>query len=282
MDKQEGLNVLSLFDGMACGRLALDKANIPINSYLASEIDPVAVKVTRYKYSSNIHLGDVTKVTTDSLPTIDILIGGSPCQGFSFAGKQLNFEDPRSKLFFEFVRLLKETNPKYFLLENVNMKQEYQDIITEYLVVAPVMINSSLVSAQNRKRLYWTNIPIEPIEDKGITLTDIIDHTETNYKIPTNYYKYVPASEPLYCDPYNKSILTIKSNTLRTNTNNGNMWIKVKDGYRNLTRTECEKLQTVPVGYTAVVSEAQAKKMLGNGWTVDVITHIFKGIKDIA
>ena len=148
------MNVLSLFDGMSCGQIALNRANIPYDNYYASEIDKHAIKVTQHNYPETIQLGDVTEIKSSDLPQIGLLIGGSPCQGFSFAGKQLNFEDPRSKLFFEFVRLLKECKPKFFLLENVKMKKEYQNVISEHLGVEPIEINSALVSAQNRKRLY--------------------------------------------------------------------------------------------------------------------------------
>ena len=170
------MNVLSLFDGMSCGQIALDQLGIKVDNYFAAEIDKWAIQVTKKNYPNTIHLGDVTQIKGEDLPQIDLLMGGSPCQGFSFAGKQLNFDDPRSALFFEFVRLLKETKPKYFLLENVRMKQEYQDVISEHLGVKPIMINSSLVSAQNRVRLYWTNIPnITQPEDKGIVLKDILE-----------------------------------------------------------------------------------------------------------
>lgn len=172
---KKGYNVLSVFDGMSCGRVALDELGIPVKQYYASEIDPYAITVATNNYMDTIHLGDVTKVDGHLLPKIDLLIGGSPCQGFSFAGKQLNFEDPRSKLFFEFVRLLKECKPKFFFLENVRMKKEYQDVISSYLGVEPVLLNSALVSAQNRQRLYWTNIPgYSPPEDRGILLKDIV------------------------------------------------------------------------------------------------------------
>jgi len=170
-----GLNVLSLFDGMSCGQIALERAGIKVNNYFASEIDKYAIQVAKHNYTNTQHIGDVTKVKASELPKIDLLIGGSPCQGFSFAGKQLNFNDPRSKLFFEFVRLLKECSPKYFLLENVKMKKEYQDVITQHLGVEPIEINSNLLSAQNRKRIYWTNIPGVAIpNDKGILLKDIV------------------------------------------------------------------------------------------------------------
>ena len=150
------MNVLSLFDGMSCGRIALERAGIKVDKYYASEIDKYAITITKKNFPNTIHIGDVTKIKAEDLEPIDLLMGGSPCQGFSFAGRQLNFDDPRSALFFEFVRLLKECKPKYFLLENVRMKKEYQDVITEHLGVEPIMINSALVSAQNRKRLYWT------------------------------------------------------------------------------------------------------------------------------
>jgi len=169
------MNVLSLFDGISCGQVALERAGIKVGNYYASEIDKYAISVTQRNYPNTIQLGDVTEVKGEVLPKIDLLIGGSPCQGFSFAGKQLNFEDVRSKLFFEYVRILKETKPKYFLLENVKMKKEYQDVISEYIGVEPIEINSALVSAQNRKRLYWTNIPnIAQPDDKGIKLKNIV------------------------------------------------------------------------------------------------------------
>jgi len=170
------INVLSLFDGMSCGQIALNKIGVEYDKYFASEIDKHAIKETMINYPDTIQVGDVTKIVASDLPKIDLLIGGSPCQGFSFSGKQLNFEDPRSKLFFEFVRLLKECEPTYFLLENVVMKKEYEQVITDYLGVEPIQINSTLVSAQNRVRLYWTNIPnVGQPDDKNITLMDILE-----------------------------------------------------------------------------------------------------------
>ena len=175
------MNVLSLFDGMSCGQIALDKLGLKVDKYFASEIDKYAIKVAKANYPDTIHLGDVRDVKASDLPEIDLLIGGSPCQGFSFAGKHLNFDDPRSALFFEYVRLLKELKPKYFLLENVRMKQESQDIISECLGVQPVAVNSNLVSAQNRYRLYWTNIHFDIPSDKGIVLKDILEDIDANY-----------------------------------------------------------------------------------------------------
>ena len=171
---------LSLFDGMSGGQEALKRAGITTRIYLSSEIERFPKCITRKNHPLTVQIGDVTKIVATDLPKVNLLLGGSPCQGFSFAGKQLNFEDPRSALFFEYVRLLKECKPDYFLLENVSMKQEYQDVISEHLGVEPIMINSSLVSAQNRKRLYWTNIPFETqIDDRGILLKDILDYSVT-------------------------------------------------------------------------------------------------------
>ena len=193
------MNVLSLFDGMSCGQIALENAGIKVGTYHASEIDKYASAITTKNYPSTFQMGDVTKLEDWRLEYIrdeigiDLVIGGSPCQGFSFAGNQLNFEDPRSKLFFDFVRVLKILKPKYFLLENVRMKKESQDIISEYLGVEPVAINSNLVSAQNRYRLYWTNIPFNMPEDKETMLADILEDgvtdREKSHCLDANYFK---------------------------------------------------------------------------------------------
>ena len=175
------MNVLSLFDGMSCGRIALDRLGIKVDNYYASEIDKYAMKVSEANYPDIIQIGDVTKMNYEDLPQIDLIMGGSPCQGFSFAGKQLAFDDPRSALFFCFWRAVKHLKPKYFLLENVRMKKEYLDVISEYMGVEPIMINSALVSAQNRVRYYWTNIPgIEQPEQRGIVLRDILETNTSN------------------------------------------------------------------------------------------------------
>jgi DNA (cytosine-5)-methyltransferase 3A len=175
------MNVLSLFDGMSCGRIALERLGIQVDNYYASEIDKYAIQVSQANYPDIIQVGDVTELDTSTLPKIDLIMGGSPCQGFSFAGKQLAFDDPRSALFFEFVRCVEELKPKYFLLENVRMKKEYLDVISEYMGVEPIMINSALVSAQNRVRFYWTNIPgIEQPEDRGMVLRDMLETNASN------------------------------------------------------------------------------------------------------
>ena len=170
------MNVLSLFDGMSCGMIALDRLGIKVDNYYASEIDKYAMQVSTANYPEIIQVGDITKLDLSTLPKIDLVMGGSPCQGFSFAGKQLAFDDPRSALFFEFVKCVDTLKPKYFLLENVRMKKEYLDIISEYMGVEPIFINSSLVSAQSRQRYYWTNIPnVEQPEERGIVLRDILE-----------------------------------------------------------------------------------------------------------
>jgi site-specific DNA-cytosine methylase len=179
------MNVLSLFDGISCGQLALKRTNLPVTNYYASEIDKDAITVTNKNFPNTKQLGDVQTLKIPS--EIDLLMGGSPCQGFSVAGKRLNFIDPRSRLFFDYVRVLEKTKPKYFLLENTPMKQEWQDIITSYLGVKPIKINSELVSAQSRKRLYWTNIPnVTQPEDKKILLCDILEpEVDEKYFIST-------------------------------------------------------------------------------------------------
>ena len=301
------MNVLSLFDGMSCGQIALDKLGIKVDNYFASEIDKYAMQVAKKNYPDMVHVGDVTKVhysdfrgclvvEKDSgyiqdIPKsrqIDLLIGGSPCQGFSFAGKQLNFNDPRSVLFFEFVRLLKELKPKYFLLENVNMKKEYQDVISKYLGCEPLLINSSLVSAQTRKRLYWTNIPnVSQPEDKGIILKDIIesgwvdDRMMNKNKSHCLTARYAGAVWWNSIERRQRTMISV----IDPSKPNPDKSSSEKLSWRKLTPLECERLQTVPDGHTLVmedgkqkVSNSQRYKMLGNGWTIDVITHILKNI----
>ena len=291
------MNVLSLFDGISCWQLALQRAGIKVDKYFASEIDKHAMKVIQENFPDTVQLGDVTQWRTWDLPKIDLLIGGSPCQGFSFAGKQLNFSDPRSKLFFEYVKILRNVKPKYFLLENVKMKQEYQDVISSYLGVQPIEINSSLVSAQNRKRLYWTNIPnVTQPKDKKVLLMDILEKNNSWNKATIlgrrldtrghrqDYDKSVPITQCLEVRNSN----TNKSNCLTTVTKD-NVLTTLGVGrypnafnsdyeFRYLTPLECERLQTVPDNYTSCISDSQRYKCLGNGWTVDVIAHILGGI----
>jgi len=386
----EGITVLSLFDGMSCGQLALQKLGIKVKQYYAAEIDKHAIQVTQHNFPNTIQLGDVTKVFAKDLPKIDLLIGGSPCQGFSFAGKQLAFDDPRSKLFFEFVRLKNECNPTYFMLENVKMKKEFELIISKYMGVTPIEINSALLSAQNRVRLYWTNIANEPFglfgdmqctipqpKDKNILLRDVLEKdvaekfylSEKMLKWLTRHsekrgteFKQLDGNQKASClttteakqnlsndyileacikfgrtdeakeirkesmrngkdyTPHAKKEITgldfEKMNTLTTASNKDNLVMQLNTStesggvqpyqqnrvydpngispsllaqmscgthailenetkIRRLTPIECERLQTVPDGYTSCVSDTQRYRMLGNGWTVDVIAYIF-------
>lgn len=328
------MNVVSLFDGISCGKVALDRAGIEVESYSAYEIDKYAMQVSAKNHPDIQQCGSVIGADFKKHRGADLLIGGSPCQGFSFAGKQLNFDDPRSKLFFEFERALEEINPRYFLLENVNMKKEYQNVISDCLWCEPIEINSSLVSAQNRKRLYWTNIPgVEQPEDKQILLKDIIHETHNEeieldpYKVPFShtlkllgyeverrkigYFGKDSQANRVYSihgkgvtlcgeagggaakmGQYLFGVITpgrirkqngrlindgSKGYTLTTKDGNG----VLVDGYiRKLTEIECERLQTLPDGYTEGISSAQRYKCLGNGWTVDVIVHILGYIKN--
>ena len=431
-----GLKVLSLFDGMSCGQLALQRLGIEVDTYYASEIDKYAIQVTQANFPETIQVGDVCELKAEDYQEVDLILAGSPCQGFSFAGKQLAFSDPRSVLFFEFVRLLKEIKPKYFLLENVKMKQQFQDVITEQVSacypdfeggdlfgsqIKPILINSALLSAQNRQRLYWTNIPnIEQPKDKGIVLRDILEddvedyylageHLQNNYQggnqLNPNYKSqantihdtnkksgvicagthgyangyvetkpkvaiknlpkgssgkswffeqqtYLPDSEKTralksgsgsgnipkvvsgawrgrYKDDgtteqklelnqsgKSNSLTTVQKDSVVVSTKPNQINPSKKAGgkqpymqdrvfhkkgkshaltesfasrthvgeennlsWRKLTPLECERLQTVPDNYTNHVSNTQRYKMLGNGWTVDVIAHILNNME---
>jgi len=278
----EGINVLSLFDGISCGQVALERAGIKINNYFASEIDKYAMQVTKHNYPNTKHIGDVIKVKGSDLPKIDLLIGGSPCQGFSFAGKGLNFNDERSKLFFEFVRLLEETKPKYFLLENVNMKQEWQDVISDMLGVSPQKLNSKLTSAQNRLRLYWANFDIAQPENENLVIGDLVGVSVDNrYDKPIalrNIYPKKGQNGNIYSIEGKSKTLSagvgIKGNGIGSSNAPKIDWDN-EQGWRRLTARECEMLQNLPNGYCNEISDTQAYKACGNGWEVGMITHIF-------
>jgi len=380
------VNVLSLFDGMSCGQIALNRLGIKINNYYASEIDKYAIEITQKNYPNTIQVGDISKLDPKDFMDIDLILAGSPCQGFSFAGKQLAFDDPRSALFFEFIRLLKAIKPKYFLLENVKMKKEHLQIISEQVSacypeipfgIEPIFINSSLVSAQSRQRYYWTNIPnITQPEERGIVLRDILEEhpsenpvkdtarNQRHYKnldenlekmttkdgkafaltttygaavfhdslkkkrrsmIPTsNKPEQIATAIDINGHDILKRVYSPDGKSPTVNTcQGGNREPKVvagawrgryqEDGsvkqklhlnkqsksyaltatfphkmnfltkdqvyWRKLTPLECERLQTVPDNYTEGVSNTQRYKMLGNGWTVDVIAHILGNAK---
>ena len=280
------MNVLSLFDGMSCGQIALKKLGINVDKYFASEIEEPSMKITMKNFPDTIQLGDVTKLDSKDLPKIDLLIGGSPCQSFSNAGNGTGF-DGKSGLFYEYVRLLKETNPKYFMLENVKMKKEWQNIITEVLGVEPILINSNLVSAQNRQRLYWTNIPQNGLpEDKQIYIEDILESAfdskywlpEKNATLLSNKVDITGAPDICCIDVYNKRYKKDRKSPTLTHPCHNSLRLLQDGKFRKLTPVECERLQNVPDGYTEGVADVHRYAMLGNGWTVDVIKHLFEGI----
>ena len=286
------MNVLSLFDGISCGRVALERAGIDVTTYVASEIDKYAIQVSQKNHPDIVHVGDVADLSAKDLSCdIDLLIGGSPCQGFSFAGKQLNFDDPRSALLFEYVRLLEECEPKWFLLENVRMKKEYQDVISGILGVEPHRINSSLVSAQNRDRLYWTNIPLDsPIEDQGIVGVDftgqfldlgrklnrdVVWRRRSGVLDCLGYYGKNSTSQRVYG-------VHGKLPTLLVNNTGGNnpLWLSLdeSEAYRASIHF-CEWLQTLPEDYTSGIPDNQRYRTLGNGWTIDVLVSFFRNLR---
>jgi DNA (cytosine-5)-methyltransferase 3A len=388
------MKVLSLFDGISCGRIALERANIPVEKYYASEIDKYAIQVSNKNYPDIIHIGDITKLDFNDYKDVDLIIGGSPCQDLSIAkNNRQGLNGSKSSLFYKFVEAIETIKPKYFMLENVaSMSKENKDIITKILGVEPVLINSSLVSAQQRKRLYWCNWKVEQPQDRGIYLKDILEDDATidermvtngkSYSLTASYsgavawngiekkqrtmvnqpivykqditvkvrkYKVdieelkntlqsnriksinelsielnipkttvehwfrkdnsfsIPESDiwfklkellKIKTDIFDKSITEFeirdgnydmskrvydiqgKSPTLTTLTG-GQQHKIIFDNYqiRKLTPIECEKLQTLPIDYTASVSNTQRYKCIGNGWTVDVISHILGGIK---
>lgn len=288
------MKILSLFDGISAGQLALQRAGITVDAYYASEIDKYAISVTDKNFPNTIQLGDITKWRDWDIPwgEIDLVIGGSPCQGFSFAGKQLNFEDPRSALFFVFAAIcdhIADNNPKMkFMLENVRMKKEYQDVITGYFGVDPIPINSSLVSAQNRYRLYWTNIPnVSQPDDKGIYFKDIIeDSVDEKYYYSNTVMERLDVSDINYVGMAgykSKGKESNKCGTLLARHYKGMQSlpypiVKKNNRFRKLTPIECERLQTFPDNWTKGISDSQRYKALGNSWTVDVVAHIFKNL----
>ena len=278
------MKVLSLFDGMSCGRIALDRAGIPVAKYYASELDQHAIKVTQANWPNTVQLGDVTKWREWDIDWsgIDLLIGGSPCQGFSFAGKQLAFDDPRSKLFFVYVDILnhiRSLNPDVkFLLENVKMKKEHLAVITEQLGVEPVRINTNYIMPVNRDRFYWFSWEMGSIDSSKkksvLELPDIGEYRPSTVK-RTKEGNFVVFTENLralttYCEHPNgigRPSLSLKEFEFGSRFPKG-------DTCKPLSPRQCEWLQTVPDGYTAHVSDIQRYKMLGNGFTVDVIAHI--------
>lgn len=357
------MKILSLFDGMSGAHVALDRAGVKVDNYCALEIDEYAINIAQKNYPDTVQLGSVTDFKSFGGADVDLLIGGSPCQDLSFAGKGKGFAGERSGLFWEYVRIKEEVNPKFFLLENVRMKQENLNVISLALGVEPICINSGLVSAQNRVRYYWTNIPFVGMpKDKGIVLKDILEtgfttERDKSHCLDSSYHKggsvkyYLAKSrrqmvfstdglchiadadlkghdclkriyhedgkaptlntcgggnrEPkvlVTCGAQRgrylegasgatKQVMELrkdkKTNTLTSVLKDNNVVAGEHEGgryniedltWRKLTPLECERLQTVPDGYTEGVSNTQRYKMLGNGFTVDVIAHLLSGL----
>lgn len=287
---EEEFNVLSLFDGLSCGQIALERAGVKYSKYFASEIEKDSIKVTNHNYPNTIQVGDVTQLKSESLPKIHLLIGGSPCQSFSPAISSNTGFDGKSKLFFEYVRLLRELKPTYFLLENVEMKKEWEDVITSFMGVQPLKINSERFSAQNRPRLYWTNIPVnmDNLPNNSQVLKDVLEPE------PNEKYFYQQTYDFHGHDKVVCATLHINGHDILKRVNSpdhkcqtltavcgGNQQKKVliNNRVRKLTPLEYERLQTIPDNYTSMISDGGRYKGIGNGWTVDVIAHIFSGLK---
>jgi DNA-cytosine methyltransferase len=292
------MNVLSLFDGMSCGQIALERAGIEVDNYYASEIDKYAIKVTKENYPGTHHLGSILDHAAWQLPEISLIIGGSPCQDLSRIKSKdsKHIHGEKSRLFFKYVEALEKHNPKYFLLENVVMNEESERTITNTLGVEPVLISSAHFSAQDRPRLYWTNIPfdknlpnnttvikdiLEPFVDEKYFYDDVLENFDPSKRQIGSLYKFYPNGKRKMTDTTSRVYnIEHKAPTL-TAVSGGHQEKKVYiNGHvRKLTPLEYERLQTVPEGYTASASDSQRWKMLGNGWTVDVIAHILRGIK---
>lgn len=306
------MNVISLFDGISCGMLALIKSGIKVENYIAYEIDKYAIQISKKNFPNIIHNGNVVNADFYKYAGFDLLIGGSPCQDLSIAKtNRKGLLGSRSSLFFEYVNALNIIKPKYFLFENVaSMNKENKDIISKCLGVEPIMINSALVSAQQRKRLYWTNIPnVTQPTDKKILLKDILGngypYQEKSYCLKARYqgacfeHDYPRKQNTMVFMPIrlgningSKSqahrVYSINGKSITLNANGGGLGAKTRlykidlpDGdyyIRKLTPIECERLQTIPDNYTQGISDTQRYKCIGNGWTVDVIAHILKHI----
>lgn len=293
------MNVLSLFDGISVARLALKRAGINVTNYYASEVDNYAIKVAQLNFPDVVQLGDVANIKASDLEPIDLLIGGSPCQNLSSMGKGKGLEGEKSKLFFEYLRLLKELKPRYFILENVaSMNKNERQVITNLVGVEPIMINSSLVSAQCRKRLYWTNIPgISQPKNKGIKFQDVLNSGFTDREkshallcnqlpeteVGLRRYLYMSTGQLVFREKY--FVELDKETKLDRFVNMQKLKLikgtdtEYKNGvFRKATVNESEALQTLPKNYTSGISKSQRYKCLGNSFTCDVIVHLLNSI----
>lgn len=279
------MNVLSLFDGMSCGQIALERAGLKVDNYYASEIDKAAIKVTMINYPKTIQLGSVVDLKGNSLPKIDLLIGGSPCQDISNLSKfKEGLDGSKSSLFYQYWRMWQETKPKYFLLENVAGNKSAIASITKIMGVRPIKISSNWVSAQNRMRNYWTNIPVNSLPKKNkIKLVDILEkNVDEKYFLKDGRLKWLLGESGRRS--LEARFTTLDADIASCLTKRGEKswncnYVTDNGRIRKLTPIECERLQTVSDGYTSAVEDSDRYEMLGNGWTVDIITHIFNHIK---
>ena len=295
------MNVLSLFDGISCAKIALDNLNIPITNYYASEIDKYAISVSKINHPNIIHLGDIQNIKASDLPKIDLLIGGSPCQDLSNAQKGLGLKGTKSRLFYEYIRLYKELKPKYFLLENV--KNKWGDLMSEIIGVDFISLNSSLFSAQSRPRYYWTNIDYPKIPDthnKELLKDIICDEVDEKFffkqeglneylrdvfyteKPPTKdgIVKLFDVPKTIINDnDRQRRIYSLNSKSPTILARADTTKILYKNRIRKLIPLECERLQKIPDNYTASCSDAQRYKMVGNAFTVNTIMHFLKGLE---
>lgn len=306
-DNQEGefMKVLSLFDGISCGMVALERVGIPVERYCAYEIEPNAIKISKKNYPQIEHCGDVTTADFTQYRDFDLLIGGSPCTNWSCAKNHKAKEKKEHfinegigwELFKQYVRALEEAKPKYFLYENnFRISKNIVEAITEILDVSPIMIDSALVSAQRRKRLYWTNIPnVTEIEDKRLLIKDIFipdddlikrdARIEKTAKKTKNYIKYDLLQKGYFSEPDRIYYLNGKAPTVTKSRTESKINILVDENdickYKKISPIEAERLQTLPDNYTEGVSKTKRFEAIGNGWTVDVIAHIFKSLKEL-
>lgn len=288
------MNVLSLFDGMSCGQIALNRAGIKYDNYFASEIKKHAIEVTQYNYPNTIQLGDIRNIKASDLPQIDLLIGGSPCQDFSMQNKnRTGLKGLKSSLFFEYLRLKNECNPKYWLLENVMMLPEHYAALSNYMQTYPFETNGVLVSAANRSRLFWTNIGpfyndlfdfrhcnIPQPKDKNITLQSILTEGYTD-RIKSNALK--TANGFTINDNLEKNISFVKRRYINSGFDNivfNSNDFDISKGFRFFNQTELERLHNIPEGYTKIVNVKKAHDLIGDGWTVDIIVHIFNYLNE--
>lgn len=297
--EEEKINIHSMFDGISCGRLAAVKAGLKIDKYFASEVDKYAMKVTQHHFSDTIQLGNALNYREWDLPKIDLCIGGSPCQDLSKIKSKdgLGLDGDKSKLFYTFYDNLNLVNPKNFLLENVLMSDKDANIISSMLGVEPVIIDSGNFSAQNRPRLYWTNINFDKnMPTNDLVLKDIMEsevdekyyYNDKPYEIHSHNKRVIgnmnthnAAGKRQYTDLTSRIYNTEFKCATLTAVSGGGQEKKAYNGkgVRKLTPLEYERLQTVPDNYTSILSDSQRYKTLGNGWTVDVIAHILGGLK---